>query len=242
MFKAKLDKHQKEVLLELLKIMSEIDGPVSQEEEDMIVQVRKSYHMKKYEYQDFSQGDIRDNLEEMKGTNVLSILTHAVLLALTDEVITPNEKLLVQSYFDLLSLENAVLLQEFIDKYGSSDFDVKSFFYQEQSEVEIYDESITMMNDFSNSGEDDIDETLLMKMKRGPIKKIWEHVMKLWTMVLDPKSDKAVKALGIGALLYLISPIDAIPDMIPVLGLTDDAGIIMYAVSQIATRMGKKTK
>jgi uncharacterized membrane protein YkvA (DUF1232 family) len=81
---------------------------------------------------------------------------------------------------------------------------------------------------------DDMDESLLMKMKRGPIKKIWDQVIKLWDIVRDPKTDKAVKALGIGALLYLISPLDVIPDAIPILGLTDDVGVITYVLTQLS--------
>ncbi len=58
----------------------------------------------------------------------------------------------------------------------------------------------------------------LPSMNRGPIKEIWPKIQSLFQMVLDPKAAWTSKALAIGSLLYLVSPFDAIPDVIPVLG------------------------
>jgi uncharacterized membrane protein YkvA (DUF1232 family) len=46
----------------------------------------------------------------------------------------------------------------------------------------------------------------------------------------NPGTPKYVRNLMIAALVYLISPIDIIPDTIPVLGLVDDAVIVPIAV------------
>jgi uncharacterized membrane protein YkvA (DUF1232 family) len=40
------------------------------------------------------------------------------------------------------------------------------------------------------------------------------------------KTPKATKLLAVIALAYLISPIDLIPDFIPVIGLLDDIGVV----------------
>lgn len=233
MFKAKLGKKQKGILLELLKLMAEVDGNVTHDEMEMILSIKKMYHLKNYEYVNKTKDDIRMDLSELKENDILNILTHAVLLALTDGKFTTDEQVLVRSYFDLLSIDSASKMQKFIDKFGKKEFDVRDFFLSNRTDQDVLDESLDMLNDFSTGKVNDIDETLLMKMNRGPIKKIWTQVLKLWTSVRDPKTDKALKALGIGALLYLISPIDVIPDLIPVLGLTDDVGVIAYAFSQL---------
>lgn len=82
----------------------------------------------------------------------------------------------------------------------------------------------------------------LPSMNRGPIKEIWPKIQSLFQMVLDPKAAWTSKALAIGSLLYLISPFDAIPDIIPVLGLTDDAAVIVSVVSTLAVEVSKYAK
>jgi uncharacterized membrane protein YkvA (DUF1232 family) len=39
--------------------------------------------------------------------------------------------------------------------------------------------------------------------------------------------------LVIVAIIYFVSPIDLIPDIIPVIGLTDDAAVIAFVIAQI---------
>lgn len=82
----------------------------------------------------------------------------------------------------------------------------------------------------------------LPSMNRGPIKEIWPKIQSLFQMVLDPKAAWTSKALAIGSLLYLISPFDAIPDVIPVLGLTDDVAVIVSVASTLAFEVSKYAK
>jgi uncharacterized membrane protein YkvA (DUF1232 family) len=62
--------------------------------------------------------------------------------------------------------------------------------------------------------------------KKGPIAAIWDKVLQLWAYVRDPNVHWAKKALPLAGLVYLVSPIDLVPDFIPVAGLLDDAGVI----------------
>ena len=50
----------------------------------------------------------------------------------------------------------------------------------------------------------------------------------------NPATPKAVKGLFAVAVLYLISPVDLIPDTIPFLGMMDDA-VIVPAASSVST-------
>lgn len=56
--------------------------------------------------------------------------------------------------------------------------------------------------------------------------------------VMHPAISRRTRLLGIGALLYLIAPIDAISDFIPGLGLLDDAAVLTAFV--VSVREGAK--
>ncbi len=86
---------------------------------------------------------------------------------------------------------------------------------------------------------DNINRDELLAMNRGPIAKIWDKVVALWKFLSDPDAPVTGKAIAIAALLYLINPIDAVPDFIPGAGLIDDAGIITAAFAKLAADLKK---
>ena len=48
-----------------------------------------------------------------------------------------------------------------------------------------------------------------------------------------PEVSMADKAIIVGAITYFISPLDVIPDAFPVVGFTDDIGVVSAAVARI---------
>lgn len=65
----------------------------------------------------------------------------------------------------------------------------------------------------------------------------WEAliaILKLFYILYLGKADAKQKAIIIGALGYLILPADVIPDVLPVVGLTDDIGVIMAVLGSMA--------
>ncbi len=52
----------------------------------------------------------------------------------------------------------------------------------------------------------------------------------VWLAVRDPRTPLAARIVGILVAAYALSPIDLIPDFIPVLGLVDDAILIPLGV------------
>jgi uncharacterized membrane protein YkvA (DUF1232 family) len=59
----------------------------------------------------------------------------------------------------------------------------------------------------------------------------------MYFMMKDPNTDPMVAAYIAGALLYLISPLDIVPDTIPVVGVFDDAGVVFMAFKNVATNL-----
>ena len=60
-----------------------------------------------------------------------------------------------------------------------------------------------------------------------------KELMLAWAVLRDPRSPRSAKIVTILAALYVISPIDLIPDAIPILGWLDD-GLIAYFLLQLA--------
>jgi uncharacterized membrane protein YkvA (DUF1232 family) len=65
-------------------------------------------------------------------------------------------------------------------------------------------------------------------------------VIAMYYCLLDSKTSMTAKATIVFALVYFISPIDAIPDFIAVLGFTDDAGVIASTLILIKSQMTKE--
>ena len=78
--------------------------------------------------------------------------------------------------------------------------------------------------------------------------KILEPALKLYYAAGDKDTPVWAKSVIIGALGYFISPVDLIPDVIPILGYADDATVIAGAIATVAahikeehTRKAKET-
>ena len=61
-----------------------------------------------------------------------------------------------------------------------------------------------------------------------------EQVFRLYYALESEKCSAKHKTIIYGALAYLVSPIDIIPDLTPLLGYTDDMGLIATALVAVA--------
>ena len=233
MLRPRLSKNEKTVLIDLLVLMRDNDLGLTPDKLELLEQLQEKYGFYSYQYKHVSYEEVRLVLEGSNEKSVLRILSHTLLYVLENEIKDSDIKIL-HGYFDLLSEKSVEKMQQTIERESLEQFDVKSLMTTDIPEDEVLTESIEIMNDFTTKTEEDIDEKKLFDMNKGPVKKVWTEVLKLWEVVKDPKSDKAIKAMGIAALVYLISPIDAVPDFIPMLGLADDVGVIMYAIAQLS--------
>ncbi|MCA1022214.1 DUF1232 domain-containing protein [Halobacillus litoralis] len=58
----------------------------------------------------------------------------------------------------------------------------------------------------------------------------------------SPNTPKKAKLTIAGALGYLILPVDAVPDVLPAVGFTDDSAVILYAVYQVLSHIDDEVK
>ena len=68
--------------------------------------------------------------------------------------------------------------------------------------------------------------------KRAGIKLVYVALI-LYYLIESNKISVKDKAIIIGALGYLISPIDIVPDAIPIAGLGDDMAVMLYVLDKV---------
>ena len=73
-------------------------------------------------------------------------------------------------------------------------------------------------------------------------REVVEQALSMFYALQDPDTPTWAKSIMIGALVYLVSPLDAIPDVIPVVGLTDDIAVITGAIATVFTHIKTEHK
>lgn len=64
-----------------------------------------------------------------------------------------------------------------------------------------------------------------------------EDLLAAYYCAFDKATPLQVKGTLIGAIAYFVLPFDAIPDVLPVLGFTDDAAVLMTALKLVTSHM-----
>ena len=64
-----------------------------------------------------------------------------------------------------------------------------------------------------------------------------EDLLAAYYCAFDRETPRHVQAALLGAIAYFILPFDFIPDMMPVLGFTDDAAVLATAIRLVATHV-----
>jgi uncharacterized membrane protein YkvA (DUF1232 family) len=64
-----------------------------------------------------------------------------------------------------------------------------------------------------------------------------EDLLAAYYCAFDRRTPRHVQAALLGAIAYFILPFDFVPDMLPVLGFTDDAAILATALRMVATHI-----
>ncbi len=66
-----------------------------------------------------------------------------------------------------------------------------------------------------------------------------KHVVALYRYIKDPDVHWLKKTLVVGALVYVVIPVDAIPDLTPVFGFADDALVVAAVVKTLGKALAK---
>jgi uncharacterized membrane protein YkvA (DUF1232 family) len=64
-----------------------------------------------------------------------------------------------------------------------------------------------------------------------------EDLLAAYYCAFDRETPRHVQAALLGAIAYFILPFDFVPDMLPILGFTDDAAVLATAIRMVATHI-----
>jgi uncharacterized membrane protein YkvA (DUF1232 family) len=65
--------------------------------------------------------------------------------------------------------------------------------------------------------------------------KFRKELLLVWSMLRDARTPAAAKLVAIAAVLYIVSPIDLVPDIVPILGWLDD-GVVALLLFKLAQK------
>jgi uncharacterized membrane protein YkvA (DUF1232 family) len=83
-----------------------------------------------------------------------------------------------------------------------------------------------------------VEENLWTKLERvGKKISFAKDVLALYKYMRDPLVSWHRKAIVVAALIYFISPIDAIPDITPLIGYLDDLGVITALLKYLGSEL-----
>ena len=90
------------------------------------------------------------------------------------------------------------------------------------------------MNYSNKFSKRDFVEKIARIAKGAGAKLVYAALILYYTLQSD-KVSATNKAMIIGALGYLISPVDVVPDAIPIAGLADDLGVLVFVLKKVWT-------
>ncbi|TBW40074.1 DUF1232 domain-containing protein [Siculibacillus lacustris] len=64
-----------------------------------------------------------------------------------------------------------------------------------------------------------------------------DEVVAAWYCALDPATPNKVRLTLFAALAYFVAPIDALPDFLPMIGFSDDIGVLLAALAMVRSHI-----
>lgn len=61
-----------------------------------------------------------------------------------------------------------------------------------------------------------------------------QDVLAAFYCATDPATDRRVKLILVGVIAYVVMPFDVIPDLLPIIGFSDDAALLAAAIASVA--------
>jgi uncharacterized membrane protein YkvA (DUF1232 family) len=91
---------------------------------------------------------------------------------------------------------------------------------------------------FWRGGDETLRRKFWRKLKRAVAQVPFaEDLLAAYYCAFDKDTPTSVKATLVAAIAYFVLPADAIPDVLPVIGFTDDAAVLATAINLVASNI-----
>ena len=108
---------------------------------------------------------------------------------------------------------------------------------------QILDPSKALVPATVKLNEERVERGFLPKIRKAAAKiPFAADALSVWWCARDPATPTAAKGMMMAALAYFVLPTDVIPDVLPALGLTDDAAVIAAVIAIVGKNLKPRHK
>ncbi|WP_421736175.1 YkvA family protein [Caulobacter sp.] len=108
---------------------------------------------------------------------------------------------------------------------------------------QILDPSKALVPATVKLNEERVERGFLPKIRKAAAKiPFAADALSVWWCARDPTTPTAAKGMMMAALAYFVLPTDVIPDVLPALGLTDDAAVIAAVIAIVGKNLKPRHK
>ena len=125
-------------------------------------------------------------------------------------------------------------MDEFINEPEINEFEQSEYVNESFEDLKSDFES----HEKYEEGKKFVEENLWEKLERvGKKLSFINDIKALYSYMLDPAVPWYRKSIVLGALIYFITPIDSIPDLVPLVGYLDDLGVITAVLKFLGSEL-----
>lgn len=108
---------------------------------------------------------------------------------------------------------------------------------------EVLDPAKALVPETVRLNEERVEKGFLPKIRKMATKiPFAADALSVWWAARDPETPVAAKGMMLAALAYFVMPVDAIPDILPAIGFTDDAAVFAALVAILGKTLKPRHK
>lgn len=237
-----LNSIEKTIIIEIISYLENDNNHFFSRSSSLLKKYIKQSSLGKYKLQYLDIDTINEILLPLDSQVVERIFIHCYILLCEWGREDKIDDLVLNNIFTSINEYEIEQMKDKVHRYINNEISIEQLLPEKNSnslKASTTLRAIKLFEYFKSNNYKKINEAKLKKLNKGALIKVWVTVNKHLEIAKNPNTPKHIKVIAISALLYVITPIDAIPDVIPIGGLVDDAAIVLLALDQIKNLLKK---